>query len=161
MPLARHWPEALPFFKASTWAILLATALGVGLSFTPVRRLERFGASTVGYGVLYFVLASIGAKTGLGQLGSAPMMIVAGFLWVGIHGAFLLAAGRLLRAPMALAAAASQANIGGTASAPVVAEVYQPGLAPVGLLLAVLGNILGTYLGLVCAALCRWAAGGG
>jgi len=156
-----RWPRAADFVSAATLTILLATTLGVGLSFTPVRRLERFGASTVGYGMLYFVLASIGAKTSLGHLGRAPMMIVAGFVWVVIHAGFLLAAARLLRAPMALAATASQANIGGTASAPVVAEVYQSGLAAVGLLLAVLGNILGTYLGLLCAALCRLVAAGG
>jgi uncharacterized membrane protein len=141
--------------NTGTLAIILATTMGLVLSFTPVRRLERFGASTVGYGLLYFVLASIGAKTSLARLGGAPVMVLAGVVWVLIHAAFLLAAGRLLRAPMALLATASQANIGGTASAPVVAGVYQPGLAPVGLLLAVLGNIIGTYTGIACAAMCR------
>ena len=141
-----------------TLAIILATTLGLVLSFTPVRRLERFGASTVGYGLLYLVLAAIGAKTSLARLGAAPVMVLAGVVWVLIHAAFTLAAGRLLRAPMALLATASQANIGGTASAPVVAGVYQPGLAPVGLLLAVLGNIIGTYTGIACAELCRIVA---
>jgi uncharacterized membrane protein len=139
----------------ATWAIILASTLGLALSVTPVRRLERFGASTVGYGLLYLVLAAIGSRADLVSLAAAPVMVLAGLVWVVIHGLFLLAAGRLLRAPLALLATASQANIGGTASAPVVAEVYQPGLAPVGLLLAVLGNIVGTYLGLCCAALCR------
>jgi uncharacterized membrane protein len=60
-----------------------------------------------------------------------------------------------MKAPMFLVASASQANIGGVASAPVVAEVYRPGLASVGLLLAILGNILGTYMGIFCAQLCR------
>ena len=141
--------------NAGTLAIILATTMGLVLSFTPVRRLERFGASTVGYGLLYFVLASIGAKTSLARLGGAPVMVLAGVVWVLIHAAFTLAAGRALRVPMALLATASQANIGGTASAPVVAGVYQPGLAPVGLLLAVLGNIIGTYTGIACAALCK------
>jgi uncharacterized membrane protein len=141
--------------SATTWAIILASTIGLALSMTPVRRLERFGASTVGYGLLYLVLAAIGSRANLGSLAAAPVMVLAGLVWVIIHGLFLLAAGRLLRAPLALLATASQANIGGPASAPVVAEVYQPGLAPVGLLLAVLGGIVGTYLGLCCAALCR------
>jgi uncharacterized membrane protein len=105
---------------------------------------------------LYFVLASIGARTSLTSLADAPLMIVVGVVWVLIHGALILAAGRLFRAPMALLAAASQANMGGTASAPVVAEIYHPGLAPVGLLLAVLGSILGTFLGIFCAHICRF-----
>jgi uncharacterized membrane protein len=155
MWLSAAMPTVAGMIGPATWAIILASTIGLGLSATPARRLERFGASAVGYGLLYLVLAAIGSKASLADLAAAPVMVLAGLVWVTIHGLFLLAAGRLLRAPLALLATASQANIGGTASAPVVAEVYQPGLAPVGLLLAVLGNIFGTYLGLCCAALCR------
>jgi len=157
--LAGLLPEVPDIVRQSAWAIILATALGLVLSFTPIRRLERFGASTIGYGLLYLVLASIGAGTSLTSLAAAPLMIVVGLVWVLIHGAFILAAGRLFRAPMALMAAASQANIGGTASAPVVAQIYHAGLAPVGLLLAVLGSIVGTYLGICCAQICRFLSG--
>lgn len=155
--LAGLLPEVPNMVSASAWTIILATAMGLAASFTPVRRLEVYGASKVGYGLLYLVLASIGAKTSLSHLASAPVLLLAGALWVLIHAAFVLLAGRLLRAPMALLATASQANIGGPASAPVVAEIYHPALAPVGLLLAVLGNIIGTYLGLLCCTLCRYA----
>jgi len=148
-------PKLAGMIGPTTWAIILASTIGLALSMTPVRRLERFGASTVGYGLLYLVLAAIGSRANLGSLAGAPVMVAVGLTWVIIHGLFLLAAGRLLHAPLALIATASQANIGGTASAPVVAEVYQTGLAPVGLLLAVLGNIAGTYLGICCAALCK------
>jgi uncharacterized membrane protein len=89
------------------------------------------------------------------SIGSALTLIAAGLLIVVIHAAILLMGARLLRAPMFLVAAASQACIGGVASAPVVAEVYHPGLASVGLLLAILGNIVGTWLGIACAQLCR------
>jgi len=154
--LAGLLPAVSGIVNQLAWTIILATALGLVLSFTPVRRLERFGASTIGYGLLYFVLASIGARTSLTSLADAPLMIVVGIVWVLIHGAFILAAGRLFRAPMALLAAASQANMGGTASAPVVAQIYHAGLAPVGLLLAVLGSIVGTYLGICCAHICRF-----
>ena len=138
-----------------TWAIILASMFGLILSMTPARRLARFGTHSVGYGMLFFVLAAIGAMADLTELASVPILVLAGLVWVLIHGIFLLTAGRLLRAPLALIATASQANIGGVVSAPVVAEVYQTGLAPVALLLGVLGNVLGTYLGLCCAALCQ------
>ncbi len=137
------------------WAIILATTAGVLLSFTPAKRLEGFGASRFGYAMLYFVLTTIGAKASLAALASAPILIVMGFTWIAFHGLVTLAAGVALRTPVSVMAAASQANIGGTASAPVVAGVYNPGLTAVGLLMAVLGNILGTYLGLLCTELCR------
>ncbi len=138
------------------WAIILATMLGVVLSFTPARRLEDYGASRLGYAMLYFVLASYGATAMLSNALQAGVMIAAGFVWAAIHAVFALAAARLLKAPLALVATASQANVGGVASAPAVAEIYQEGLGPVGLLLAVLGNIIGTYTGMLCSQLCRW-----
>jgi uncharacterized membrane protein len=146
------------FIDSFAWAIILATTGGIALSFTPVRRLEGYGASKLGYFMLYLVLTSIGARTSLAHIAAAPLLIVAGVMWIVIHGLFLVGAGRLMRAPMSLLAAASQANIGGPASAPVVAGVYQPGLESVGLLLAILGNILGTYAGLLCSAVCGWVS---
>ena len=160
--LARWGGTMLPAVKglitAGTWAIILASLFGLVLSFTPVRRMERFGASSVGYALLYLVLAAMGSTTDLANLAGAPVLVLAGVVWVLIHGVFLLAAGRLMKAPLALIATASQANIGGVASAPVVAEVYQDGLAPVGLLLGVFGNICGTYLGIFCAGVCRYVS---
>uniref|UniRef100_C6E6L2 DUF819 family protein n=1 Tax=Geobacter sp. (strain M21) TaxID=443144 RepID=C6E6L2_GEOSM len=138
-----------------TWTIMIVTLLGILLSFSPLRRLERSGASRTGYDLLYFVLTAIGAKASVADTGSALVLIGAGMLIVAVHAVFLLIGARLLKAPMFLVAAASQANVGGVASAPVVAEVYHPGLASVGLLLAILGNIVGTWLGILAAQLCR------
>ncbi len=153
--LARYLPQIKDVVSSYTWAILLVSLIGIALSFSPVRNLERSGATRTGYDLLYFVLTAIGAKASVASIGSALTLIGAGLLIVVIHAAILLLGARLLRAPMFLVAAASQANIGGAASAPVVAEVYHPGLASVGLLLAILGNIVGTWLGIVCAQLCR------
>lgn len=152
---ARHLPEVKNVISAHTWTIIIVTALGIMLSFTRARNLESAGASKMGYVFLYFVLASIGARASLMDIISAPLLVAAGFIWVFIHAIFLLIASRLTRAPMFLMAAASQANIGGPASAPVVAAIYQPQLAMVGLLLAVVGNIIGTGLGIFCAYLCK------
>jgi uncharacterized membrane protein len=153
--VARELPQIKDMVTSYTWTIMIVSLIGIGLSFSPVRNLERAGATRTGYDLLYFVLTAIGAKASVASIGSALVLIGAGLLIVAIHAAVLLIGARLLRAPMFLVAAASQANIGGVASAPLVAEVYHPGLASVGLLLAILGNIVGTWLGIVCAQLCR------
>ncbi|MEN6374182.1 MAG: DUF819 family protein [Smithella sp.] len=153
--IAKNLPQIKDVVSGYTWTIMIVSFLGILLSFTPVRNLENSGASRTGYNLLYFVLTAIGAKASVASMGSAITLIVAGLIIVAIHAVFLLAGARLLRAPLFLVAAASQANIGGVASAPVVAEVYQPGLASVGLLLAILGNIVGTWLGIITAQLCR------
>lgn len=139
------------------WTIILASTLGILLSWTPLRKLECHGASRMGYLFLFFVLTSIGVRASLSGIFSAPLLIVAGVVLVLIHALFLLVASRVARIPLCLVATASQANIGGPASAPIVATAYVPMLAPVGLLLGILGNVVGTYLGLMTSYLCRWA----
>ncbi|MBP1728941.1 MAG: hypothetical protein H6Q56_1314 [Deltaproteobacteria bacterium] len=153
--IARQLPLVKDVVTPYTWTIMIVTVIGILLSFSPVRKLECSGASRTGYDLLYFVLTAIGAKASIASIGSALVLIAAGLLIVAVHVVFSLVGARLLRAPMFLVAAASQANIGGVASAPLVAEVYHPGLASVGLLLAILGNIVGTWLGIFCAQLCR------
>lgn len=137
------------------WSVIIATIIGIGLSFSPVRQLQSRGSNKIGFFLLYLVLASIGAKTNLAFAGDLLIFLIAGATWILIHAVCLLLATRLLRAPMALAAAASQSSIGGPASGPVIAGIYHPDLAPVGLLLAVLGNISGTFLGLMTAQVCQ------
>ncbi len=151
--------KALPQIKnvttAFTWTVIIVTTLGLALSFTPVRKLERFGTAKLGYFILYFVLTSIGARADISNLKATGYLILTGVMIVLFHAAVLLAVGRWIRAPLFLVATASQANIGGVASAPIVAEIYQKGMAPVGLLLAILGNVLGTYFGILAGQLCR------
>jgi len=156
--IAGRMPVVNNLVNTMTWIIIIATVLGIALSFTPIRSLESAGSSKLGFAVLYFVLASIGARASFAHIAASPILLLAGVTWIAIHAVFLLIAGRLLRSPISLAAAASQAAIGGPASAPVVAGIYNPQLAPVGLLLAVLGNIVGTFLGLCCSYLCGLAA---
>ncbi|HCE69218.1 MAG TPA: hypothetical protein DER40_17470 [Geobacter sp.] len=153
--IARQLPLIRDVVTTYTWTIMIVTLIGILLSFSPVRNLERSGATRTGYDLLYFVLTAIGAKASVASIGSALLLIAAGMLIVAVHAVVLLIGARLMKAPLFLVAAASQANIGGVASAPVVAEVYHPGLASVGLLLAILGNIVGTWLGIICAQLCR------
>jgi uncharacterized membrane protein len=138
------------------WTIILASTFGILLSFTTLRKLEFHGASRMGYLFLFLVLTSIGARANLSGILSAPLLIVAGIVLVLIHALFLFIVSRMARIPLCLVATASQANIGGPASAPIVAAAYEPALAPVGLLLGILGNVMGTYLGLITSQLCKW-----
>lgn len=135
----------------TTWAVLIVVTGGLALSFTRLRDFEKVGASGLGYTALYLLLAGIGAQANLRAVVQAPMYLVAGVVWIAIHVAVLLVAARLVRAPLFFVATGSMANIGGAATAPVVAGVYHPAMAPVGLLMAVAGYVLGIYGGLVCA----------
>jgi uncharacterized membrane protein len=131
--------------------VLIAVTAGLVLSFTPMRKLEADGASRIGYVALYLLLTSIGAQGDLTAVFDAPLYLLAGLVWITFHVALLFGAAKLLRAPLFFVATGSMANVGGAASAPIVAGVYHPAMAPVGLLMAVAGYILGIYGGLVCA----------
>ena len=135
----------------TTWSVLIVVTGGLLLSLTPVRRLEQVGASKIGYVALYLLLTAIGAQADLKAVIDAPLFLAAGALWLAIHATVLLLVARWIRAPLFFFATGSMANVGGAASAPVVAGVYHPAMAPVGLLMAVLGYILGIYAALVCA----------
>ncbi|OGR92266.1 MAG: hypothetical protein A2992_06555 [Elusimicrobia bacterium RIFCSPLOWO2_01_FULL_59_12] len=154
LALGRRLPTGGGVLNPAGWAFLIVTLIGILLSLTPASRLEKYGASRWGYACLYLLLAAMGSKARLQYILQAPLLIVMAAVWVSMH-AFLLAAyGYLRRVPMFFLAAASQANIGGTASAPIVAGVYQPRLASIGLLLAVAVNVVGTYIGYLIGHLC-------
>ena len=92
------------------------------------------------------------------QVFSQPALFVTGIIWMLIHTALLFAVAKAIRAPFFFIAVGSKANVGGAASAPVVAAAFHPALAPVGVLLAVLGYALGTYGAILCAELMRLVA---
>ncbi len=149
-------PEIHGIISTYAWTIIIVSCLGILLSLTSAKKLEAYGTNKVGYFILYFVLTSIGAKASISHIGSAFILIAAGFLVVFIHAGVLLIAARIMRAPLFLVAVSSQANVGGVASAPLVAEIYQKGFASVGLLLAILGNIEGTYIGILTGQICHF-----
>ncbi len=129
----------------TTWAVLIVVTGGLLLSFTPVRNLEEAGASKVGYAALYLLLTAIGAQGNLLEVLSAPAFFFAGVLVIVVHVSVMLVTARIVRAPFFFVATGSVANIGGAGTAPIVASVYHPAMAPVGLLMAVAGYILGIY----------------
>ncbi|RMG64500.1 MAG: DUF819 family protein [Bacteroidetes bacterium] len=143
------------------WLVVIATTIGLGLSFTRARALEHVGAARWASLFIYLLVATIGMKMDIGEIFRNLELFAVGLVWMAFHALLLLGVGRLIRAPFFFLAVGSQANIGGAASAPIVASAFSPALAPVGALMAVLGYALGTYGALLCAGLMRWIATGG
>ncbi len=148
----------LSFLSVSGWSLLSASTLALILALTPLRQLKTWGSQKIGTLLLYLVLITIGAKTSLNAALQSPMFLVYGALTLFIHGIFSLIAGKVFKIPLFLLSTSSQANIGGAVSAPIVAEAYRPGTAHIGVLMAVTGAVLGTYLGVAGGYLCRTLA---
>jgi uncharacterized membrane protein len=146
------------FIGTSTWAILIIVTVGLGFSFTKMRNLEEVGASRMGFLALYLLLTSIGARANLAAVVDAPIFLLAGLVWIMIHIGLLVLVAYLIKAPLFFVATGSLANIGGAASAPVVASVYRSSMTSVGLLMAVSGYILGIYAALGAAWLLEYAS---
>jgi uncharacterized membrane protein len=146
-------------FDATVWKFIIVTALAVAASFTPIRTLEGAGASRIGTLMLYLLIASIGAHADFTQMKEAPILVAVGAVWMLIHATIMILVAWLIRAPVFFLAVGSQANVGGAASAPIVASAFHPSLAPVGVLLAILGYVLGTYAGLVIMGMLKLVAG--
>lgn len=154
---------AVPFFQANYpalekfslhsklfWIIFVVTTIGLSLSFTKARQFEAVGASKVGGSFLYILVATIGLHMDIGKVFEAPKYVIIGLIWMAIHVILLFVVAKIIKAPVFYVAVGSKANIGGAASAPVVASAFHPALAPVGVLLAVLGYALGTCAAWFC-----------
>jgi len=140
------WARAVSLHEPFVWVVLISTFVGLGLSFTRARQLEGAGASNIGTLLLYFLIAAIGMQMDILALFDRPWLYLLGLVWLAIHIVLLWLVGRLLKVPFFYFAIGSQSNIGGPASAPVVASAFHPALAPVGALLGTLGYATGTGL---------------
>lgn len=145
-----------PFF----WIIVTATLGGFAMSFTKQRNLEGAGASKLGSLFLYILVMTIGMKMDLTAFADVPGYFIIGFIWIIIHVIVLLTVGKIIKAPFFFTAVGSQANVGGAASAPIVASAFSPALAPVGVLLAVLGYGVGTFGALLCGKIMQFVSTG-
>jgi uncharacterized membrane protein len=140
------------------WIVVTATTLGLTLSFTKFRDLEGAGASKIGSVFIFLLVAVIGTRMDVFQIADAPLLFLVGVVWMLFHVCLLIAVAKMVRAPFFFVAVGSKANVGGAASAPVVAAAFHPALAPVGVLLAVLGYALGTYGAILSAELMQLVA---
>ena len=135
------------------WVVVISTTAGLLASFTRARELEGVGASKFGVLFIFLLVAIIGTRMDVAKILDAPAFMAIGAIWMLFHIVLLLVVAKIIKAPFFFVAVGSKANVGGAASAPVVAGAFHPALAPVGVLLAVLGYALGTYGAILCAQL--------
>ena len=140
------------------WMVVFATAIGISLSFTKAKNYEGAGASKIGGMFIYILVATIGMQMDLGKVLENPGLMVIGLIWISIHAGLLILVAKLIKAPYFFLAVGSQANVGGAASAPVVAAEFHPSLTSVGILLAVFGYVVGTAGAYICALLMEVAS---
>jgi uncharacterized membrane protein len=147
-------PEVGEVLTTSTWTVLLVTTFALALSATPVRGIP--GAHALAMAIIYVFVAGMGARASLAGFDQAPLFVLGAYIWIFIHGAFCLFGAWLFRVDVHSAAIASAANVGGAASAPVVAAYHREALVPVAILMALIGYALGNYLAILTAQLCQW-----
>ena len=155
--ISTNYPSlsSLSLTSSFFWLVIISTTLGIIFSFTKIRKLEGFGASKIGSLFIYILVLTIGLKMDLKAVFTDPGLFLIGFIWLGFHVFILLITAKLIKAPFFYVAVGSQANVGGAASAPVVASAFHPSLAAVGVLLAVFGYAVGTYAAWLCGIIMK------
>lgn len=155
-----NFPESATYSLTSSffWIVVLATTFGLLLSFTRARNMEAMGASGMGSIFLYILVATIGMNMDLKAVLNNPVFFLVGIIWILIHVMIMLVVARIIKAPFFYVAVGSQANIGGAATAPIVAAAFNKYLAPIGVLLGVLGYAVGTYGGYLTGLALQWVS---
>ncbi|WP_019672509.1 DUF819 family protein [Psychrobacter lutiphocae] len=153
------WAVQYSFASSFFWMVVIITLIGVGFSFTKIRRLDHVGASKIGTVFIFVLIAAIGMQINLNGLVSQWRLLLIGLLWMSIHVMIIFMVARLIRAPFFFLAVGSNANTGGASSAPIVATAFHPSLAPVGVFLGILGYAVGTVGGYVSTQLMRIVVG--
>lgn len=139
--------SAAPFLDKATWTVMVVTLLGLIFAVTPVAKIP--GSTEVSNILLYIVIALLASRASFAEMSDAPLWIAAGFMILAIHAAILLLLAKIFKLDMFTCGVASLANIGGTASAPILAGAYSGALVPVGVLMALMGYVIGTGGGLI------------
>ena len=148
----------IAFDNLALWRTIVATFVGLLLSYSPVKQLEDVGASKVATVILYAVISIIGMEMDITTIADNPGIFLLGLFWICVHGAVLFAAAFIMKVPLFYAAISSMACVGGAASAPIVAAQFHPALAPCGALFAILGYLIGTLGAWASALMMEMAA---
>ncbi|WP_233898773.1 DUF819 family protein [Tenacibaculum piscium] len=156
---SQSWRNIFSFLGSSFfWLISISTIIAIGLSFTKAKNYEGAGASKLGSIFIYILVATIGMKMDLTMIFDNVGLIAIGIVWMSIHAGLLIFVAKLIKAPYFFLAVGSQANVGGAASAPIIAQAFHPSLASVGVLLAVFGYAIGTVGAIICTILMELSA---
>lgn len=135
------------FLSGSTWTVIIATVCGIVCAMTPISKVP--GASQISNIMLYTIVGLIASRANFTELTQAPIYIISGFCILGIHFLVLTIVAKFLKLDLFTCGVASLANIGGVASAPILAAAYSEALVPIGVLMALMGYIIGTGGGLM------------
>ena len=145
------------FLTTTTWIVILATFSGIIFAMTPLAKLS--GASILANMMLYLIVALIASRANFTELTEAPLYIFAGFVIITIHVMIMVIFAKLFKLDLFSLGVASLANIGGVASAPILASAYSKALIPIGVLMAMLGYIVGTFGGLMVGKVLEMISG--
>lgn len=135
------------FMSGTTWTVLLATVAGVLCAMTPMYGLP--GSSQIANTMLYTIVGLIASRANFAELTQAPLYIFAGFVILGVHALTMALIAKIFKLDLFTCGVASLANIGGVASAPILAAAYSDALVPIGVLMAMMGYVIGTGGGLI------------
>ncbi|MDO4270543.1 MAG: DUF819 family protein [Eubacteriales bacterium] len=145
-----------PWLDKATWTVLLVTVVALIGAVTPIGKIA--GSAELSNVFLYIVIALLASRASLLEMTNAPVWIISGFMILAIHGIILVVLAKIFKLDMFTCGVASLANIGGTASAPILAASYSPALVSVGVLMALLGYIIGTWGGIIVANIMKFFA---
>jgi len=158
--LSQYMASYLPttsFLTTTTWIVIIATLSGILFAMTPLAKMS--GGSQLGNMMLYLLVALIASRANFTELTEAPLYIIAGFVIIAIHVSIMILFAKLFRLDLFSLGVASLANIGGVASAPILASAYSKALIPIGVLMAMMGYIVGTFGGLIVGKVLEIIAG--
>jgi uncharacterized membrane protein len=145
------------FLTNTTWIVIFATLAGIAFGMTPLSK--EASAEPLANIMLYLIVALIASRANFAELSQAPLYIVAGFIIILIHASIMVVFAKLFRLDLFSLGVASLANIGGVASAPILAGAYHKALIPIGVLMAMMGYIVGTFMGLGVSQVLRMITG--
>lgn len=141
--IARH----VQLINTTTMTVLLATILGIIGSFTKLKKMH--GSSEIASFILYLLIALIGSKAVFESFSAVGIYVGAGFMVLVIHALFMVVSAKIFKLDLFSITVASLANIGGVASAPLLAAAYNKSLVSVGVLMAIMGYLIGTFGGIL------------
>jgi len=132
--------------NATTSMVIFATLFGVGASFTRLRELN--GSNEVATTMLYILIALIGSRAVIENFSGLGLYVTAGLSILLLHAFIMIIGAKVFRLDLFSISVASLANIGGVASAPILAATYDKKLVSIGVLMAIMGYLVGTFGGI-------------
>lgn len=141
----------------TTTTVVLATLLGVLGSFTKLKTIN--GSSEVATTMLFMLVALIGSRALFENFNGVGIYVFAGFCILVVHALIMVAGAKIFKLDLFSIAIASLSNIGGVASASILAATYNKALVGVGVLMAIMGYLVGTFGGLAVGKILVWMAG--